>query len=233
MEKKETKEEKTMEGIRFLPIRDIDPFPLAPRDSFDAGAADRLAQSVRKLGIIRPLIVRPAPQEEQPLPDPFLDPDPYAEKRTRYEVICGERRLRAARRCGIERVPCRIVQASDAEALVLLLSENCLSLPLSPRAVRGALRTLGKVTGKRPGTIAGALGLPYSAPRKKGAIGDVRPVINSVRRLIDAARAGGLFAAEEIRTEDGITTITLRIGAGDVSRETPGETAENAAQKAV
>lgn len=93
-------------------VEDIIPNRYQPRKEFDDEKIDELTASVAEKGIIQPLIVRSADDG--------------------YELIAGERRLRAAKRAGIERVPVVIKDVSDSEVLELALIENIQREDLNP-----------------------------------------------------------------------------------------------------
>lgn len=78
--------------------------PFQPRREFDQRAIDELAESVRKHGILQPLLVRA--------------------KGDGYELIAGERRWRASRQVGLETVPCRVVQLEDQQVCEAAIEEN-------------------------------------------------------------------------------------------------------------
>ncbi len=88
-----------------LPISQIRPSPFQPRVNFDEAELMGLADSIRKNGIIQPLSVRRL-------------------ENGGYELIAGERRLRAARFAGLKEVPCIEQTADDRKAAVLCLIEN-------------------------------------------------------------------------------------------------------------
>jgi ParB family chromosome partitioning protein len=87
-----------------VPVTAIDKSPWQPRREFGAGALEDLAASIREQGLIQPLVVRRV--------------------KGRYELIAGERRLRAAGLAGLETVPVLTIDVSDQEALELALVEN-------------------------------------------------------------------------------------------------------------
>jgi ParB family chromosome partitioning protein len=87
-----------------LPIEQVFPNPDQPRTVMDEAHISELAESIRRVGILQPVIVRP--------------------KDTGYQIIAGERRWRAARVAGLERIPVRIMNAGETEALELALIEN-------------------------------------------------------------------------------------------------------------
>jgi len=102
------------EGEHLLEIGldEIAPNPLQPRRSFDPIALDELAQSLKSAGMIQPVVVRRVG--------------------TSYELIAGERRWRAARQAGIDRIPALVRDVTDAESLELALIENLLREDLNP-----------------------------------------------------------------------------------------------------
>jgi len=105
-----------------LPIQTIDPHPFNPRTEFDAAELDRLAESLRTHRLLQPVLVREAPDG-------------------RYQLIAGERRLRAAEKAGWKNVPAIVRDVSDAEALVLGLVENIERRDLNPiEKARGLAR---------------------------------------------------------------------------------------------
>ncbi len=104
--KSETKEQRIVNReILFLPIDSILPNPAQPRQSFEKEAIDTLADSIRRYGILQPLSVRIG-------------------SAGRYELIAGERRLRAAKQAGLSRVPCVLISAGERESAELAIIEN-------------------------------------------------------------------------------------------------------------
>lgn len=103
----------TTEALAEIPVDQIDVNPRQPRKDFDQAALDELARSLRTTGMLQPVVVRRAAGE-------------------RWQLIAGERRWRAARQAGLERIPAVIREASDAESLELALVENLLREDLNP-----------------------------------------------------------------------------------------------------
>lgn len=91
--------------IILIPQEEIYPNPNQPRRRFDFDELEGLAQSIRQNGIIQPIAVR-------------------VNNRGEYELISGERRLRASRLVGITQVPCIIMEASDEKSALFALLEN-------------------------------------------------------------------------------------------------------------
>jgi len=97
--------EKKVEANLNISVDSIDGNPYQPRSSFDEQAMEELASSIRKLGIVQPLTVRESGTG-------------------RYQLIAGERRLRAAKLAGLTHVPAYIRTADDQAMLELALVEN-------------------------------------------------------------------------------------------------------------
>jgi ParB family transcriptional regulator, chromosome partitioning protein len=96
-----------------IPVDAIHPNPRQPRRRFEPEAASGLAESVRRQGVIQPLLVRPRGVGG-------------------YEIVAGERRWRAAREAGRETVPAVIRTADDRDTLLLGLVENVAREQLTP-----------------------------------------------------------------------------------------------------
>ena len=91
--------------VAEIEIGRIEPNPLQPRQTFDALGIEELKQSIVTSGLLQPILVRRHGE--------------------RYQIVVGERRLRASREAGLERIPARIVEVgSDREMLELSLLEN-------------------------------------------------------------------------------------------------------------
>lgn len=97
--------EKKVEANLNISVDSIDANPFQPRTNFDQQSLEELAASVKKLGIVQPLTVREA-------------------ENGRYQLIAGERRLRAAKLAGLTHVPTYIRTADDQAMLELALVEN-------------------------------------------------------------------------------------------------------------
>ncbi len=95
-------------ALREVPIASIRPNALQPREHFDEEAMSALAASIRELGVLQPVLVRPIEDEQES-----------------YELIAGERRWRAARRAGLQTIPVLVqTSTSDVHSLEQALVEN-------------------------------------------------------------------------------------------------------------
>lgn len=106
-------EEKTkIEGIKEVELNEIKPNKYQPRYQFDNEKLEELTQSIKEKGIIQPIIVR--------------------NSASGYEIIAGERRLRAASKAGLTKIPVIIKEVSSGEALEIALIENIQREDLNP-----------------------------------------------------------------------------------------------------
>jgi ParB family chromosome partitioning protein len=143
----------------LLPVNEIAPNPEQPRRHFEADALTALAESIRRHGLLQPLVVR--------------------RLGGRYELIAGERRLRAAVQAGLETVPAIIREARPEERLELALIENVQRENLTPLEEAEAYRHLIDEYGLTQEEIA-------------ERVGKSRPAITNALRLLnlpDAVKA--------------------------------------------
>jgi ParB family chromosome partitioning protein len=98
--------------IKEISLDAITPNPQQPRKSFEISSLTDLGSSMRQSGVIQPVVVRPAGQG--------------------FQLIVGERRWRAAKLAGLEKIPAVVREATDAQSLELALVENLLREDLNP-----------------------------------------------------------------------------------------------------
>lgn len=98
------KSENDITKVFSLPIDEIVPNPNQPRRTFSSEGLQELASSIQQLGVLQPLTVRPLNQG--------------------WELIAGERRLRASRLAGLTHVPCIVLNASEEQSSLMALVEN-------------------------------------------------------------------------------------------------------------
>lgn len=135
---------------RRLSIDEIDPNPSQPREDFDPQKLEALVQSIRTHGVLQPVIVRKAGE--------------------RYQLIAGERRLRAARMADMLSIPAIVREADERMLLTLALIENLQRQDLNPIEEALAYRELieehgltqellGRAVGKDRSTVANLIRL--------------------------------------------------------------------------
>ena len=111
-------------GPAEIELERIDPNPEQPRRLFDAEQLDRLADSIRRHGILQPIVVRAAGE--------------------RYELVVGERRWRAAQVAGRKTIPAVIAEVAPKDRLELALVENVQRHDLNPIELALAFRALAE-----------------------------------------------------------------------------------------
>ncbi len=109
-------------GVKEIEVSRISGNPEQPRTRFDAKALDELASSIAANGIVQPIVVRRAG--------------------SRYQIVAGERRWRAAQRAGLHKVPVVIKEVSDDKILEIALIENIQREELNPIEEANAYRKL-------------------------------------------------------------------------------------------
>lgn len=171
-----------------IPISEIRPNPYQPRKEFEEKSLNELADSIRLHGIFTPLLVRPSVQG--------------------YELIAGERRLRAAKIAGLTTVPAISVDFTDEEMMEISLLENVQREDLNPIEEAAAYESLIKRLGYTQEQLAERVGksreycanmlrllkLPYPVQEmvteKQLTMGHVRPLLglSDEEDMIEAAQ---------------------------------------------
>lgn len=105
MPEEEPHRDVTDSELKKLPIHSLKPGPYQPRKTMSEAALEELANSIRKQGVIQPLVVRKNSHQE-------------------YEIIAGERRWRAAQQAGLDYVPVIVRDIADEAAMAMALIEN-------------------------------------------------------------------------------------------------------------
>lgn len=129
---RETSDLMQVPGATFaeIPLEQIVPNTRQPRQIFDEDDLNELAASIREVGVLQPVVVRRIPLNEQPSETlkGFLEEKPEA----RYELIMGERRLRASELAGLDTIPAIVRHTEDEDLLRDALLENLHRAQLNP-----------------------------------------------------------------------------------------------------
>lgn len=152
------------ERVQKMLIQDIKPNKAQPRQSFDAQALNELAESIKRHGILQPLIITASADDDGS-----------------YMIIAGERRWRAAQIAKLERVPAIIRTAKELEQLEIALIENVQRVDLSPLEQAASIQRLrdqftmdyeviAKRLGKASSTIINIARLLHLPPEAKEAL---------------------------------------------------------------
>ena len=155
-------------GILDIPVAAIVANPRQPRREFDEAGIRELAESIRAEGLLQPIVVRKVGQG--------------------FELIAGERRLRAFRHLGIKVVPARVLDVSDAASAVLALVENLQRADLNPVDEALGIASLMRDFKLTQDSVAERLGKPRAT------------VANSVRLLQLDREVLGYLSKGQINT---------------------------------
>ena len=134
-------------GILYLPTEELAPNPVQPRTAFDEEGLSELSESIKTYGILNPLTVR--------------------WRAGRYELVAGERRLRAARLAGLEEVPCLVIDVNMEDASLIALVENLQRRDLDFVEEAAGIRQLILLFGMSQEEAARRLGKSQSAVANK------------------------------------------------------------------
>jgi len=155
------------ERVHQINLVSIVPSALQPRKDFGREALQELIDSIRQHGIIQPLIVRLA----------AASPSGGGQVGTRFELIAGERRWRAAQEAGLSQVPVIIRSASDMEVLELSLIENLQRADLNPIEEAQGYARLANEFGMRQEDIALKVGRSRAAVANAMRLLDLHPQV--------------------------------------------------------
>ena len=159
----------------MLPLNRIRPNPFQPRKEFAPEELADLAKSIKDNGLLQPLLVRPGPGSGED-----------------WELVAGERRLRAVGQLGWEEVPAWVKEVDDQTLLVLALVENLQREALGPLEEAEGYRVLSESFGLTQGEIADAVGKNRSTVANTLRLLQLPP---SVRRLL----VNGSLSAGHVR----------------------------------
>lgn len=133
--------------LTMIPLDRIVPANAQPRSRFDPAALDELTDSIRRHGVLQPILVR--------------------KQGTGYELIAGERRVRAAQAAGLSAIPALVRPLTDADAAVASLLENLQRADLSFFEEAEGIASLIRLTGMTQEQAAAQLGKQQSTVANK------------------------------------------------------------------
>jgi len=184
-------------GFLDVPVNAIAPNPKQPRTHFDDDALTGLAASIREVGILQPLVVRQTADGT-------------------YELIAGERRLRAAKAAGLATVPIVLRDSDDTDLLRDALIENIHREDLNPIEQAEAFKALLGELGLKQEELADRVGVSRShianTIRLLGLPLDVQQLLTD-----DKVTAGHARALLSLGDKDAMSSLALRIAAEDLS----------------
>jgi len=183
-------------GLLEVPVSAIVPNPRQPRTDFPEESLAALARSIREVGVLQPVVVKP--------------------RDGGYELVAGERRLRAARLAGLATIPAIVREGDDTESLREALIENIHREDLAPLELAGAFQELLEDLGVTQETVAERLG--YSRAHVTNTIrllslpADVQRLLADGR--IQAGHARALLGLQDAEAE---SAVALRVAAEGLS----------------
>ena len=158
-------------GAAEVPLNRIHPNPAQPRRHFDKDKLDELAESLRTKGVLQAILVRPDPKDAQ-----------------QYQIIAGERRWRAAKLAGLERIPVMIRDVDELELLEVGIIENVQRADLNPIEEAEAYGALMKRFGRTQESLATSVG------KSRAHIANTLRLLNLSETAREHLRAGRLSA---------------------------------------
>jgi len=198
----QTAQPKAIAGLTFaeLSVRSIMPNAQQPRQVFDDEALAELVHSIKEVGLLQPIVVRPAPGG-------------------RYELVAGERRLRATKKAGFNTIPALIRETADDQMLRDALLENLHRAALTPLEEASAYKQLLEDFGGTQEELATRLG------RSRPQISNTLRLLNlppAVQRRVAAGviSAGHARALLGLKDQSAIERLANRIVAEGLSVRT-------------
>jgi ParB family chromosome partitioning protein len=183
-------------GLLDVPVNAIAPNPKQPRTNFDDEAIGSLAVSIREVGILQPIVVRKAGSG--------------------YELIAGERRLRAAKRAGLATVPVVVRDTGDTDTLREALIENIHREDLGPIELAEAFRQLLEELGLKQEELAERIGVSRS--HIANTIRLLQLPMDVQQLLTDSKiQAGHARALLQLGDAEMQSSLALRVAAEDLS----------------
>ena len=173
-------------GAQLLAVEDIGPNPFQPRTRFDDNALQELSASIKASGVLQPVLVRRLADG--------------------YQLVAGERRLRAAQLAGLEKIPAVLRQVDDRQMMELALIENVQREDLSPideaKAYKALVTTVGLTheqlserIGKQRSSISNALRLLTLPAEVQDMVSRGTLSAGHARALLGLASSGDQLAA--------------------------------------
>ena len=154
-------------GLRELPLELVVPNPRQPRRSFEEEALLALSESIRARGILQPVVVRPLAGGT-------------------FELIAGERRLRAAGIAELERIPAIVREVEDGQRLELALAENMARVDLNAVEAARACATLVEDLGLTKGEVGRRVG------KSRVAVSNLIRLLELPEEVLDLLEGGTL-----------------------------------------
>ena len=182
--------------VTFLEITAIHPNPHQPRQKFDPTALEKLAESIRLAGLMQPVVVRPATDTTE----------------GEYQLIVGERRLRAAKMAGLLQLPAIIRDIDDHEVAEWALIENLQREDLNPMERARAFSKLADDFGLSHQQMADRLGVDRSTISNTLRLLNLQPDVQAflLENVLSAGQAKALVAIDDPQLQIALAKKTIQ-----------------------
>ena len=185
--------ENIKDKVQEIEVEQIRPNRYQPREEFDEAALSELAESVSRYGVLQPILLRKLPDEG-------------------YELIAGERRLRAAKAAGLPKIPALVREFGDAEVSEIALIENLQREDLSVMEEARAYQRLLKEFGLKQEELSSRLG------RSRSHIANTMRLLN-LPEEIQGWLMSGVLTAGQARPLLAIEAREVQVRAADYIQE--------------
>ncbi len=207
--------------LRQVPLEEIVPNPFQPRRAFPREELEELARSIRAKGVLEPLCLR--------------------RRKKVYQVVYGERRLRAARLAGLKKAPAIIRELDDREMLEVCLVENIQRQDLNPLEEaaayqmlikRGASQgTVAKRVGKDRASVANSLRLLRLPPQVKELLDSGKLSMGHARAILALPTRAAMISLARETVRKGLSVRQVeRLAGGGQGRKKAGGKGEEIAE---
>jgi ParB family chromosome partitioning protein len=181
-------------NLAIIATDQIEPNPNQPRSAFDSDTLASLAESIRKVGVLQPVVVRP-------------DGD-------RYVLIAGERRWRATQEAGLTEIPALIRETDEAGSLTEALIENLQREDLGPLEEAAAFQQLQDDFGMTQADIGASVGRSRTAVSNAVRLLQLSPALQTAVRSGDLSAGHGraLLALEDTEAAEALAETAIEEG---------------------
>ena len=198
-----------VERVKELDIESIDPNPNQPRERFDEDGLKELSESIKRNGILQPIVVRRIGK--------------------RYELILGERRLRAARMAGLSNIPALIRNIDDSTSLKFALLENLQREDLNPiEEAKGyerlkdqfgmSIREIAELIGKDRSTVTNSIRILKLPKEVRNLVAEGKIRASHARTILSIEDEGKQIELARKIAKEGMSVRDVEIHVGGKSR---------------
>ncbi len=201
-------------GLQYVPLDAIAANPHQPRQHFEQAAIESLAASIRRDGLMQPIVLRPSPSAPAPGSGGGATAGSTRDGSARYQIVAGERRWRAAKLAGLDRIPAVVRELDEQTATEWTLIENLQREDLNPIERAEAFKNLAEQFHLSHEQIAQRVGL------ERATITNLLRLLNlsqSVRELvrqelISMGQARAIAGLNSVQAQEALAGRAVREG---------------------